>query len=593
MPNNDQKINIYKITNILLILITCIWFIPFYTKGIDFSDTSFYLVKYKYFFDSSINITTFSTFFSDLTGSIIYHIFPSHQLLILNFVSAICYTVSGFLICRILKDYVPHTLLLLTTLGCNLLTLSYIHCFNYNTASMFNLTLAITLLTLGLFRKKNIYIGISGFIGAANILFRLPNVLHLCIALGILLYCYNQNNKKWKDTVRPLLIYIGGCIAGGIISLVIAVAALGVSNIRDYLTRTFATFTGSSDSSDGHSAGSMFSKLAVQLKEGGMFWCRYVPVLLAIILITFLLCHFLRKNHKIILTGSVIVSCIYGYYVKSSYNITPDEVSSTREIRNTFVFILLAVMLLSFIGIFAFYKTNRRFSYLCLITLLLELVITLGTDTGTLYNTVFLYLPAGMLCCLFYQYYILLKDSTPSWMVASVGTVIVSFSLMLLFWSGFYRGTTYIYRDDPYPALTEKCDIAPLNGMHSSPERIALIRTINRELEPYKGKTLITLGDCNIATVITDLKPFFTNPWPDLTSFSEERFSQELKERSKTDNYPVILFSPTTSILNYNTTGQIYRSMEKEQLLLQFIEENNYSCIYEEDSLIIYAPKQE
>lgn len=590
MPNNIHKINIYKITNILLILITCIWFIPFYTKGIDFSDTSFYLIKYKYFFDSSINITSFSTFFSDLTGSIIYHIFPSHQLLILNFVSAICYTVSGFLIYHILKDYVPHTLLLLTTLGCSLLTLSYIHCFNYNTTSMFNLTLAVTLLTLGLFQKKNIYIGISGFIGAANVLFRLPNVLHLCIALGILLYCYNQNSQKWKDTVKPLLVYIGGCIAGGIISLIIAVAALGVSNIRDYLTRTLATFTGSSD---GHSAGSMFSKLTVQLKEGGLFWYRYALVLFAIILITFLLCHFFGKNHKIILTGSIIVSCIYGYYVKSSYNITPNEVSSTREIRNTFVFILLAVMLLSFIGIFAFYKTNRRFSYLCLITLLLELVITLGTDTGTLYNAVFLYLPVGMLCCLFYQYYILFKDSPSSWLVPSAGTVIVSFSLMLLFWSGFYRGTTYIYRDDPYPALTEKCDIAPLNGMHSSPERIALIRTINRELEPYQGKTLITLGDCNIATVITSLKPFFTSPWPDLTSFSEERFSHELEERSKSNNYPVILFSPTTSILNYNTTGQIYRSPEKEQLLLQFIKENNYSCIYEEDSLIIYAPKQE
>lgn len=590
MPNNNHKINIYKITNILLILITCIWFIPFYTKGIDFSDTSFYLIKYKYFFDSSINITSFSTFFSDLTGSIIYHIFPSHQLLILNFVSAICYTVSGFLIYHILKDYVPHTLLLLTTLGCSLLTLSYIHCFNYNTTSMFNLTLAVTLLTLGLFQEKNIYIGISGFIGAANILFRLPNVLHLCIALGILLYCYNQNSQKWKDTVKPLLVYIGGCIAGGIISLIIAVAALGVSNIRDYLTRTLATFTGSSD---GHSAGSMFSKLAVQLKEGGLFWYRYALVLFAIILITFLLCHFFEKNHKIILTGSIIVSCIYGYYVKSSYNITPDEVSSTREIRNTFVFILLAVMLLSFIGIFAFYKTNRKFSYLSLITLLLELVITLGTDTGTLYNTVFLYLPVGMLCCLFYQYYILLKDSAAFRLVSSVGTVIVSFSLMLLFWSGFYRGTTYIYRDDPYPALTKQCDIAPLNGMHSSPERIALIRTINRELEPYQGKTLITLGDCNIATVITSLKPFFTSPWPDLTSFSEERFSHELEERSKSNNYPVILFSPTTSILNYNTTGQIYRSPEKEQLLLQFIKENNYSCIYEEDSLIIYAPKQE
>lgn len=589
MPNKNHNINLCNIINILLILLTCIWFIPFYSKGIDFSDTSFYLVKYKYFFDSSVNVTTFSTFFSDLTGSIIYHIFPSHQLLILNFISAMCYTISGYLIYYILRDYVTHTLLLLTTLGCSLLTLSYIHCFNYNTASMFNLTLAVMLLTTGLFQKKSIFIGLSGVIGAASIFFRLPNVLHLCIAFGILLYCYDQNNHTWKDTVRPLLIYIGGCIAGSIVSMVTAIAALGASNIKEYLTRTFFTFTGSSD---GHSAGSMFSKLVSQIKEGGLFWRQYGLVLFAIIIITLLLCRFLQKNQKIILIGSAIVSGIYGFYVKSSYNITPEEVSSTREIRNTFAFILLAVMVLSFIGIFAFYKSNRRFSYLCLITFLLELVITLGTDTGSLYNTVFLYLPVGMLCCLFYQYYILLKNRTPSQLVAAAGSVIIAFSLMLLFWSGFYRGTTYIYRDTPYPTLTEKCDIEPLNGMHSSPDRIALIHTIKRELKPYKDRTLITLGDCNIATVITDLKPFFTNPWPDLTSFSEEHFKEALEECSKTNNYPIILFSPTTSIINYNTTGQIYRSMEKEQLLLDFIKENNYSCIYETDSLIIYVPPQ-
>lgn len=587
MPNNNHKINILKIINCLLVLLTCVWFIPFYSKGIDFSDTSFYLVKYKYFFDPSVNVTTFSTFFSDLTGSIIYHIFPSHQLLILNFFSAICYTISGYLIYYILKDYVPHTLLLLTTLGCSLLTLSYIHCFNYNTASMFNLTLAVTLLTAGLFHKKNIYIGLSGFIGAANIFFRLPNVLHLCIAFGILLYCYNENNQTWKDTLKPLFIYIGGCITGGIISMIIAIAALGASNIKEYLIRTFFTFTGSSD---GHSAGSMFSKLVSQIEEGELFWSRYGLVLLAIIVITFILCRVFQKKQQIILIGSIIISCIYGFRVKSTYDITPDEVSSTREIRNTFVFILLAVMLLSFIGIFAFYKSHRRFSYLCLITLLLELVITLGTDTGSLYNTVFLYLPVGMLCCLFWQYYILFKDRTLSKLIPSVGTVIISFSVMLLFWSGFYRGTTYIYRDTPYPTLTEKCDMEPLNGMHSSHERIALIHTIKKELKPYKGSTLITLGDCNIATVVTDLKPFFTTPWPDLTSFSEERFSQELEKCAETKDYPVILFSPTTSAINHNITAQIYRSMEKEQLLLDFIKRNKYSCIYEDDSLIIYAP---
>lgn len=589
MLNKNTKFTLIKIVNILLILLTCFWFIPFYSKGIDFTDTSFYLVKYKYFFDSSVNVTTFSTLFSDLTGSIIYHMFPSHQLLILNFISAICYTISGYLIYYILKDYVPYTLLLLTTLGCSLLTLSYIHCFNYNTASMFHLTLAITLLTVGLFHQNNICIGASGFIGAVNIFFRLPNVLHLCIAFGILLYCYNQNNHTWRDTVKPLLIYIGGCIMGGIISLTIAIADLGAANIKEHLTKTFLTFT---SSSDGHSADSMFSKLGSQIKEGGLFWKQYGLLLLVIIVITLILCRFLRKNHKIIFIGSALVSGIYGFYVKSSYNITPEEISSTREIRNTFVFILLAVILLSFVGIFAFYKNNRKFSYLCLITFLLELVITLGTDTGSLYNTVFLYLPVGMLCCLFWQYYMLFKNKTLSWFIPPVGTVIVSFSIMLLFWSGFYRGTTYIYRDTPYPTLTEKCNIEPLNEMKSSPDRIALIHTINTELKPYKENTLITLGDCNIASVITDLKPFFTTPWPDLTSFSEERFKEELEECSKTKDYPVILFSPTTSVINYNTTGQVYRSMEKEQLLLDFIKENNYSCIYETDSLIIYVPPQ-
>ena len=586
MKIKEYKKPIINAINILLVIIICTWFIPFYIKGIDFSDTCFYLVKYKYFFDSSVDVTSFSTFFTELVGSIIYHIFPSHQLMILNFTCAILYTASGLLIFYLLKDYVNHTLLLISTLGCSLLTLSYIHCYNYNTASMFNLALAIFLLTIGLFKNKKMFIAASGFIGIINIFFRLPNVLHLCIVLGIFLYCYNQNGNKFKDIVKPLFTYIFGCAVGGIVSLLIIVPTLGISKIKSSLSKTYAQFTNPEYS---HSADSMFSKLPTFVTDSISLWKNYILVLAIIIIFAILLCILIKKHRKIILFFASIASCIYAIYTKSSSEIGTSESSSNADIKSTFYIILLVSFILTFAGIFIFYKTNRKFSYLCLVTAMLEIIISIGTDTGMLYYTLFLYLPIGMLCCSFWQYHKLLKKYIPSSVTVSIGTVITSFSIMLLLFSGYWRSTTFIYRDSEYQYLTEKCEITPLNGMHTTSNKNELITKIKRELEPYSGNYLITFGECNVATVISDLKPYFSTPWPDLKSFTDDLFYEELYGKCETYRYPVILFSPTT-VINA-PEGQTYRSNEKEQMLLTFIEENNYSLVYEDDEIFIYAPE--
>lgn len=586
MIPDTTRARMIKVVNILLVLITCLWFIPSYTKGIDVTDTGFYLVKYKYVFDESVNVTSLSTVFTDLIGGAIYHIFQSHQLMILNFMGAICYTASGYFIYYVLKDYASHTLLLLSTFGCGLITLSRIHCFNYNTTSMFNLALTILLLTVGLFQEKKICIAASGLFGVVGIFLRVPNVLHLCIALGIFLYCYNKDGNKWKDVKKPLLTYIGGCVIGGVISLFIIIPTLGISGIKKSINTLYSLLTTPSNS---YSTGSMLSKLPTYITNGISLWKNYILVLVLIILIAIGLCAF-KKYEKTIIALSAVAACIYALYIKSAYEISTRDGVSNAEINDTFYVVILASFILCFVGIFAFYKTNRKFSYLCLLTSMLEAIITLGTNTGMLFYALFLYLPIGMLCCAVFQYYKLLKDAIPAstHITSVIGAVVLSFSITLLFFSGYARSTTYVYRNSTYADLTEQCDITPLNGLYTTPERVELLEKIEEVLEPYAGSYLITLGECNVATVISDLKPYFSTPWPDLASFKNNAFEEELYTNYETTGYPVILFSPTT-VIN-PPAGSTYGSSTKEQMLLTFIEENDYSLVYEDDTLIVYAP---
>ena len=63
----------------VLILMLCLWQIPFIGRGIDYTDTGFALTYFKQAF-SEVGINGIGMFFSNLIGGLVYAIAPSTKL---------------------------------------------------------------------------------------------------------------------------------------------------------------------------------------------------------------------------------------------------------------------------------------------------------------------------------------------------------------------------------------------------------------------------------------------------------------------------------------------------------------------------------
>ena len=75
-------------------------------------------------------------------------------------------------------------------------------------------------------------------------------------------------------------------------------------------------------------------------------------------------------------------------------------------------------------------------------------------------------------------------------------------------------------------------NIKEYKGIKTSIERAEYLEKLVGILKPYDEYQLIAMGDFAIGYVITDMVPFFSSSWPDLTSFSIERFRKEKKNRN-------------------------------------------------------------
>jgi hypothetical protein len=149
---------------------------------------------------------------------------------------------------------------------------------------------------------------------------------------------------------------------------------------------------------------------------------------------------------------------------------------------------------------------------------------------------------------------------------------------------GYQYYNTYVYRDSPKDLLNNQVKIKEYTGIRTTAERAEYLENLVKTLQPYDDYQLIALGDFAIGYVITDMVPFFTSLWPDLTSFSLGRFQKQLEEKLEQNIYPVIVLADVYQ------TGE-YRSKEKIEMVMGLISKSEkYKMIYEDKYYRMYIP---
>lgn len=597
----DILIKLEKGISFILFLVLLFWFIPFINKGIDVQDTCSYLTKYRYIFDKSIKVNELFYLFGEVVGGVIFHLVPSYQVMALNIASWACYTATALLIYYFLKDVMPRIPLLASVLVGSFFGITWVHCLNWNAISMLLQTIGVIILIQGLKKDSKKQIMISGIIFAVNTFVRLPNILQLSLVFVVFWHYViteiNRNNHFFacmKKAIGKCLWMVLGGVIGAFFSILASIGILGYDKfIDDILMLT--TVGGGGESS--HGLVRIISLFYRGMLKGASNWMVF-GALLMIVTILFVVLGNLRplfKNGFPFRIMGIIGSIAIGLFAAFK--------GMQADFIDVHVYVAFGAILLGSIAAFYYAKKDIIFSDMCVSAVIMEGILTIGTDTGAAYYRVYMGLPLAFIVCIlirfakellnredkFYKTLTQLKKQKRKnkWMVPVAILFLLfsaSFSIMYPVVAGYHYATTFVYHESDNKYLVKEIKAKEFKGIKTSVERAQLIDRLQELLEPYDTYELLQLGSFNIGCVITNMKPFFDSSWPDLEYLTMDRFESQLKKGIEEGNLPVIVLAD----IKGDMSG--FWNKEKYKIALSLGESERYQKLYEDQWYVIYVP---
>ena len=111
---------------------------------------------------------------------------------------------------------------------------------------------------------------------------------------------------------------------------------------------------------------------------------------------------------------------------------------------------------------------------------------------------------------------------------------------------------------------------------------------LTKEMEDSKA---LLYGDVPALAFYFSLEPVLSSTWPDLESFSYEKFSQEIDLILEEDQLPMVIINTATKEnlgdakkLEEESTNQEKKVMK----LRQFLENNQYKESYSNEAFVVY-----
>ena len=541
-----------------LVMAICIYQLRF---GIDVQDTASYVTKFRYFFEKGTGGNSLYYFLGEFFGSIVYGIFGT--LYALNVTGLIVWVLTGYLICRILKPYVNNFLLATVVMGGVAFAASWVRCVNWNAWSMLFLSLGILFLLNGFDTEDKKWFLAAGFVLGINTFVRMPNIVFLGLVIGVFYYYMGEGVKK--AFVKCLPMVLGGA-AAGVFGAVFAIVFLGFDKFK----ADFFWLLGSGgDTESKHNIFDMISKLCSGAMDGARQWIKYGVLIGAVIL----LCLLVRKLWKkdVTLFGALAAG-VLAVYIGMTRDVSTSSTPTLLSVQN---FIAYGGVAFGAFGAVWFYKKDRRFAAICLLEAVAMLLMTIGTDTGSIFLRVYMAFPAGIIVA------VLRKLDLPELRIMAV------FAAVLMLAAGQNCNANYVYHDGEYgEKIDSKINSEVFDGVYTTASRAEYVNRLIDLLEPYGEKELLTIGAFNIGHNVTDMKTFFDSAWSDLDYLSMEEFNTVLEEKISAGNVPVIVIA-TTKI------NGPYWVPEKIEILEELVKTELYETIYADEWYSVYVPVED
>ena len=542
----------------LVIILLCIqqYIIAFH--GIEFRDTGFYMTFYDNIFNHPESMEyNFMYYLSGIIGGGFMKVFPDSGVIGIRLLGILFNLSTAFVVYYTYRKIVPDKYIIY---GILFILFSYISIpisFYNDILTGFLYVLGIALLVKGLLKDYYTYTILSGLFLGINVFSRIPNILGFAFICLIFIYGYYFRKTSYfiyKHSIIFIISFFSGiCLILGLMKY--------LNHLDIFINNFKNVFLLASDSNNTHSFGNL---IFAQIKTYGIA----VRCIIEIGIIVFLYNRFYKSPYFIIINIILIISSILILY------------------RENPITVVCSAAIIGCIGNIIFNKDNK-ISFLSWSALLMLLVFPLGSDYGMFNNGSIIYWLATPLIPLF------INNPSNKWINKQLFITLCILFIIVCFTKtihkGLYRDTGNIWNKNHAFTIEE------LHYIKSDKEKVKLMENIFLQIKKYvhKNDLLLVYDGAPLINYITHTRPFMGCSWPGLISVKHLE-----TELSRCNNeFPSIVihkFDTTQSDIIPISLSDLYkdknRGNDKLNVIMRFIEENNYIKAYEDEYIIIYLP---
>lgn len=550
-----------KIERFLIILLVnivaavCVYQLHY---GIDVQDTASYLTKFRYFFEQGTGGNALYYLLGEFLGSVIFHLFPT--LYAMNVVGLLVWMLTAVLLFRLLEPYLPSLPLTMAVMGGLAFGASWVRCINWNAWSMLFLTWGVLFLFHGMDTGKKRWFLYAGFVLGLNAFVRMPNIVFLGLVVVLFFYYFKEDLKMAAASSAAMA---AGGAAAGIAGVLFSICFLGFDKFMADLLWLVGS---SADKESKHNFFDMFAQVINGAMDGMRQWVKYGIVIGLLIFGCLLLKKIFKKDMTL---PGAILAALAALWIGFTRDVSTSSVPALLSVQN---FIAYGGVAFGAFGAVWFYRTDRRFSALCLTEALIMLFLTIGTDTGSIFFRVYLAMPAAVIGAVLWK------------LPVRELRILAVFVVMLTFATGENCNQNYVYHDGENGEAMESVIDAPVfEGVYTTASRAEYVNRLIELLAPYQERELLTIGAFNVGHNVTDMKTFFDSAWADLDYLSMEEFETVLDTKISQENAPVIVIA-TTKI------NGAYWVPEKIEILENLVKTPLYETLYADEWYSVYVP---
>ncbi len=536
-------------------------------QGIDISDTMYSLGYYR-FMDRMDLTWVLATYLANVSGAFLMKLPMGNTLLGMNVYTGFLSAAIALICYYGMKKWMPAW----TVFAGEVIALSLCWCpttILYNYLTYFFFTAGSLLLCKGLLENKNRYLFLAGICLGLNVMVRFPNLAEAAL-IAVVWYMGWQN----KDALSVIAKRTGLCLAGylsglGSVLLVI-VLNYGAGAFAGMITGLFG-MTG--EASDYTLAGMIWS--TVSAYAAGFQWMGYMVPCIGAGIVLFRIRKGQYERLKKILFCAGIIVLLRLYWGRGMFSL---RYYNEGCIFQWMMLFLILSLICCVAGIGGFMDEDRKKGrVLGAVSLIILLITPLGSNNYTYQNMNNLFILAPYTLWVCHSIWVRTKGNDIHFPWRAFMMAILLMTLL----QGIGFGCNYVFRDGIYGEKRDAMvDNSPaLKGMYTARENAeSLTGLIDFCKKNGVGSEPILLwGDAPGLSYILDAPSAIFTTWPEIPSNTYDALDRALMELD---------WNP--DIILHNEPGKGIVEGEKTDLILDYIAENHYTCIFENSSYKIY-----